>query len=135
MAAQGTTNAEKISRWKLLEGRLRDQLPTQPHLVEAHAELQLLIGQAEELELMFEMRRRAFLDTSEKRKEAIQAGEELRARLGGALYFKLGPKSKSLQEFGLKPRRGGRKAKPNGEEAPAPAPEGPKAVQAEVADE
>jgi hypothetical protein len=132
MAAQGTSHASKISRWKLLEGRLRDQIPTQPHLTEAHAELQRLIGEAEELELLFEKSKGAFNDASARRKAVIQAGEELRARLAGALYFKLGPKSKTLQEFGLKPRRPGgrRKARQPGEETPEP--EAPKPAASEA---
>jgi hypothetical protein len=136
MAAQGTSHASKISRWKLLEGRLRDQLPAQPHLTEAHAELQRLIGEAEELELLFETSKGAHSAASARRKAVIQAGEELRARLAGALHFTLGPKSKTLQEFGLKPRQPGgrRKLRPPGGTPPepeAPKPEAPKAVQAE----
>jgi hypothetical protein len=116
---------------ELLEGRLRDQLANQPHLAEAHAELQRLIGEAEELEVVFERSRGAFADASARRKSVMQAGEELRARLGGALYFELGPKNKTLQEFGLKPRRaGGRKPKrPEGE---TPAPPAPEALNADV---
>ena len=140
MAARGSSHASKISRWKLLEGRLRDQLPAQSHLTEAHAELQRLIGEAEELEVVFEKTKGAHAIASARRKEVIQAGEELRARLAGALHFTLGPKSKTLQEFGLKPRRAGRKPKPQEGEAPAPESpagearvpgESPQAVQAE----
>jgi hypothetical protein len=112
MAAKGQSKTAKIARWKLLEVRLRTLVTEQPHLAEAHAELQGLITEAETLESQFEIHRAAFRDTSSKRDVIAKAGDALRFRLSGALTFALGPENKLLLEYGLNPRRpGGRPAK------------------------
>jgi hypothetical protein len=135
MAATGQSKTAKIARWKLLETRLRPLVGEQPHLAEAHAELQRLITEAEALESELEIRRAAFREIHKKRNAVAKAGDALRFRFLGALNFAIGPENTQLLEYGLKPRQpgGGRSSKPEAAKEPAPkaataaAPEGPPA--------
>jgi hypothetical protein len=58
-----------------------------------------------------------------RRREIVKEGDSLRARLGAALAFEHGTTSLRLEEFGVKPRRGGpgRPRKKGAGEMPAPA--------------
>ncbi len=135
MAATGQSKTAKIARWKLLEVRLRTLVVEQPHLAEAHVDLQRLITEAEALESELEIHRAAFRETIKRRATIAKAGDAIRFRFLGALNFALGPENTQLMEYGLKPRRpaGGRPSKAPAPPAPepltaaAPPPEAPAA--------
>ena len=131
MANKGRTQIGKIARWKLLEARLRERLSEIPALTADHAELQRTIAEAEELEAKFQLHRGAWMDANARRTEIATAGETLRSRIALALQYQLGPKSKQLVEFGLRPRAGRPSQKKGTPEEPAggdpgPAPAGSK---------
>lgn len=132
MAATGQSKTDKIARWKLLEARLQQLVGEQPHLGEAHAELQRLIAEAEALASQHQIHRAALRETAKKRNAVAKAGDALRFRFLGALNFALGPENTQLLEYGLKPRlpAGGRPAKPEAGRDPAPRPASAVAAEA-----
>jgi hypothetical protein len=125
MANKGRTQIGKIARWKLLEARLRERLAELPALAADHDELQRTIVEAEELEATFQFHRGAWQEAHAKRTAIATAGETLRSRIALALQYQLGPKSKQLVEFGLRPRPGRPSQKKDTPEEPAGGTPGP----------
>ena len=109
-----------------LKGRLGEE-PLQI-LTGFQAELKAWLAEARELERQQELATGRIRQTTEQRRVVHQRGVELRTRAAGHLRGVFGPKAKDLHDFGFRPRRDPRPAKPEQpapEETPQPTPAPP----------
>ncbi len=109
-----------------LKGRLGEE-PLQI-LTGFQAELEEWLTEARELERQQELATGRIRQTAERRRVVHQRGVELRTRAAGHLRGIFGPKAKALHDFGFRPRRDPRPAKPEPpapEETPQPTPAPP----------
>ena len=127
MATKGSTNPERIARWKVMCTSLKPQLGDYPLLVPLHTELEGIILQSEELDTRSEALKAESREVNRLRQELAKQGDDLRSRLGATLKTVHGFKSEKLIEFGIAPRRKrgrDRKARaPRGSKATSPAAE------------
>jgi hypothetical protein len=126
MATKGSTNPERIARWKVMAAGLKQQLGELPLLAPLHTELEGVILQSEELDIRNEALKAEAREVNRLRDELAKRGDELRSRLGATLQTLHGFKSEKLIEFGIAPRKSrGRDRKPrarrNGAQSPEPA--------------
>jgi hypothetical protein len=126
MATKGSTNPERIARWKVMAAGLKQQLGELPLLAPLHTELEGVILQSEELDIRNEALKAEAREVNRLRDELAKRGDELRSRLGATLQTLHGFKSEKLIEFGIAPRKSrGRDRKPrvrrNGARAAEPA--------------
>jgi len=98
-----------------LKGRLGEE-PLQI-LAVFQTELEAWLTEARELERQQELATGRSRQTTEQRRFIHRRGVELRTRAAGHLRGVFGPKAKDLHDFGLRPRRDPRPAKP---ESPSP---------------
>ena len=104
-----------------LKGRLGEE-PLQI-LAVFQTELEAWLTEARELERQQELATGRIRQTTEQRRVIHRRGVELRTRAAGHLRGVFGPKAKDLHDFGLRPRRDPRPAKPeppSPEETPQP---------------
>ena len=99
--------SDKVLRWELLANRLAPLLADRPHLRSVYDELVTLIAGAKAHDFAAKSLRAAVRQSALDRRDFIKSGDAFRARLGAALAFELGTTSVLLNEFGVKPRRGG----------------------------
>ena len=126
MATKGSTNPERIARWKVMYTSLKPQLGEYPLLAPLHADLEGVILQSEELDARSEALKAEAREVNRLREELAKKGDDLRSRLGATLKTVHGFKSEKLIEFGIAPRKSrGRDRKPrarrNGARSPEPA--------------
>lgn len=105
MATKGSTNPERIARWKVMHTGLKPQLGEYPLLVPLHAELEAVILQSEELDAKSEALKAEAREVNRLREELAKKGDDLRSRLGATLKTVHGFKSEKLIEFGIAPRK------------------------------
>lgn len=89
-----------------------------PLLADFQTELEGWLAEARNLESQQELYLSRLRDNTEQRRLAEARGVDLRSRAFGYLRGHFGPKAKVLLEFGFRPRRNPRPAKP--EEEPTP---------------
>jgi hypothetical protein len=99
--------SDKLLRWELLASKLAPLLSDRPHLQPVYDELVRLIAGAKAHEFEAKGLQAAVRQSALNRRAYIKAGDAFRARLGAALAFEYGTTSVLLNEFGVKPRRGG----------------------------
>jgi hypothetical protein len=126
MATKGSTNPERIARWKVMSVGLKPVLNELPLLAPLHTELEEVILQSEQLDARSEALNAETREVNRLRDELVKRGDELRSRLGASLQTVHGFKSEKLIEFGITPRKSrGRDRKPrarrNGAQSPQPA--------------
>jgi uncharacterized membrane protein YccC len=100
----GKTFASKMSEWRYLIEHMRPLLTDVPHLAGDHATLESLFTQAQALDTQAQQLRGTSKDVYQRRGEVEDRGNEIRARLSGALIHHFGPKSEKLIGFGVAPR-------------------------------
>lgn len=100
----GKTFAAKMAEWRYLVEHGRPLLAEAPHLTGDHAALEAAYDQAQALDAEAQMLRSRRKEVYQLRREAEIKGDELRARLAGALIHQFGPKSERLISFGVSPR-------------------------------
>lgn len=105
MATKGSTNPERIARWKVMTTALKPLLPELPFLSEIHAELENVVVQSEELDARHEALKAETREINRIREELVRNGDDLRNRMGAALQTLHGFRSEKLIEFGIQPRR------------------------------
>jgi len=105
MATKGTTNPERIARWKVMAAGLKPQLPQFPLLGDLHTELETTIQRSEELDARHEALKAETREVNRIRQELEQKGDDLRNRLAASLQTVHGFQSEKLIEYGIKPRR------------------------------
>lgn len=124
MATKGTTNPEKIARWKLIATGLKPLLAEMPHLADLHGQIEKAITESEELDARSEALKAESREVNKNRLAVAKTGDDLRQRLGASLRTAYGFSSEKLLEFGIPPRRArGRDRQPRvkrGAEAPKP---------------
>lgn len=126
MATKGSTNPERIARWKVMAAGVKQQLGELPLLAPLHQELEDVILQSEALDVRSEALKAEAREVNRLRDELATRGDELRSRLGATLQTVHGFKSEKLIEFGIAPRKArGRDRKPrvrrSGARSPEPA--------------
>lgn len=126
MATKGSTNPERIARWKVMLVGLKPVLPEYPLMAPLHTELEEVTQQSEQLDARSEALKAETREINRLRDDLAKRGDELRSRLGAALQTVHGFKSEKLIEFGIAPRKSrGRDRKPrarrNGAQSPEPA--------------
>jgi hypothetical protein len=99
--------SDKVLRWELLAAKLEPLLALRPHLQAVYDELVRLIAGAKAHEFEAKGLQAAVRQSALDRRAYIKAGDAFRSRLGAALAFEFGTTSVLLNEFGVKPRRGG----------------------------
>jgi len=99
--------SDKILRWTLLADRLEPMLAERPHLKPVYDEFVRLLAAAKAHSFEAASLQVAVQQSRINRRAIVKDGEALRARLGSALAFEHGTTSVLLNEFGVKPRRGG----------------------------
>ena len=99
--------SDKIMRWTLLADRLAPMLAERPHLKPVYDEFVRLLEEAKAHAFEAASLQVAVQQSRTNRRAIVKSGEALRARLGAALAFEHGTTSVLLNEFGVKPRRGG----------------------------
>jgi hypothetical protein len=99
--------SDKIMRWALLADKLAPKLAERPHLKPVYDELVRLLEDAKAHAFEAASLQAAVQQSRTNRRAIVKSGEALRARLGAALAFEHGTTSVLLNEFGVKPRRGG----------------------------
>jgi hypothetical protein len=100
----GKTFAAKMAEWRYLVEHGRPLLAEAPHLVGDHATLEAVYQQAQGLDAEAQRLRSRRKEVFQLRREAEIKGDEIRARLAGALVHHFGPKSEKLISFGVSPR-------------------------------
>ncbi|HBL28688.1 MAG TPA: hypothetical protein DD490_17775 [Acidobacteria bacterium] len=105
MATNGTSNPERIARWKVMAAGLKPQLPQLPMLGGLHAELEGTIQRSEELDARHEALKAEIREVNRLRKDLVAQGDDLRKRLAASLQTVHGFESEKLIEYGVKPRR------------------------------
>jgi hypothetical protein len=126
MATKGSTNPERIARWKLMWVGLKAYMAEYPLLAPLHTELEGVILQSEQMDARSEALKAEAREVNRLRTELAKKGDELRSRLGATLQTVHGFKSEKLIEFGITPRKSrGRDRQPRarrgGDQPPAPA--------------
>ena len=99
--------SDKILRWELLASRLASEVADRPYLKPVYDQLVQLIADAKSHDFEAKSLRVAAQQSTLRRRAIVKEGDSLRARLGAALAFEHGTTSLKLEEFGVKPRRGG----------------------------
>ena len=89
------------------------------------AELDAWLAEARELERQQEIATGRLRQTTDQRRTVLRQGVELRSRAAGHLRGVFGPKAKALHDFGLRPRRDRRPAKPEPAPEDTPQPTSP----------
>jgi hypothetical protein len=105
MATKGSSNPERIARWKVMTTSLKPQLGDLPLLAPLHAELEGTILQSEELDARHEALKAETREVNRLRDELAKKGDDLRNRMAATLQTIHGFKSEKLIEFGVQPRR------------------------------
>jgi hypothetical protein len=105
MATKGSSNPERIARWKVMTAGLKPQLGDLPLLAPLHAELESAILQSEELDARHEALKAETREVNRLRDELAKKGDDLRSRMAATLQTIHGFKSEKLIEFGVQPRR------------------------------
>lgn len=105
MATKGSSNPERIARWKVMTVGLKPQLGDLPLLAPLHGELEGTILQSEELDARHEALKAETREVNRLRDELAKKGDDLRNRLAATLQTVHGFKSEKLIEFGVQPRR------------------------------
>jgi len=123
MASIGNSYSDKISRWKVLITKTRDEVAPIPQLAVLHSELESLLTQVEDLEIQQGGMRADLQELNKKRVQILGDGEGLRTRLAAALRATHGFDSERLLEFGIRPRRSRPRRSPTPEPEPPPQPE------------
>ncbi|HYH44563.1 MAG TPA: hypothetical protein VEG34_02680 [Thermoanaerobaculia bacterium] len=100
----GKTFAAKMADWRYLVEHGRPLLVEAPHLTGDHAALEAVYKQAQSLDEETQQLRGRRKEVYQLRREAEVKGDELRARLAGALVHQFGPRSERLISFGVSPR-------------------------------
>jgi hypothetical protein len=103
--------SDRVLRWELLASRMAPLLDERPYLKPLYEEFVRRIEEVKGLEFHLKSLQATAQQVVTDRRERVKAGEEIRTRLASALAFEHGPKSVLLNEFGVKPRRGGRPRK------------------------
>ena len=93
-----------VADWEVLHGSLASEVEAMPHIVADRDALQALIVELKTLDMEQELHKGALRDTNQKRKELIESGRDVMARLAAALRARFGPKSKQLIRYGVKPQ-------------------------------
>ena len=93
-----------VADWEVLYGRLASEIAAMPHIVADRDALQALIAELNALDMEQELHKGALRETNQKRKELLQSGREVIARLAAALRARFGPKSEQLIRYGVKPQ-------------------------------
>jgi hypothetical protein len=127
MATKGSTNPEKIARWKVIATGLKPLLGEMPHLADLHGQLEKVITQSEELDARSEALKAESREVNKTRVTLAKTGDDLRKRLAASLKTSYGFGSEKLIEFGVQPTRPrSRDKKPRARRnpaAPEPAPQ------------
>jgi hypothetical protein len=105
MATKGSTNPERIARWKVMTVGLKPQLGDFPLLAPLHTELESVTLQSEELDARHEALKAETREINRIRGELAKKGDDLRSRMGATLQTVHGFRSEKLIEFGIQPRR------------------------------
>lgn len=105
MATKGSTNPERIARWKVMTVALEPQLGELPLLAPLHAELKSVTSESEELDVRHEALKAETREVNRKRDDLAKKGDDLRARLAASLQTVHGFRSEKLIEYGVQPRR------------------------------
>jgi hypothetical protein len=116
------TFAELIVEIDTMSTNLRSRLGELPLLTPLQTDLEAWLAEARSLESQQEVYTARLRETNEKRRLAETRGIELRGRAANGLRSHFGLKSKSLHEFGVRPRRNPRPAAKAGQPAPQPEP-------------
>jgi hypothetical protein len=130
MATKGSTNPERIARWKVMTAGLKPLLGDFPLLAPLHTELESVTLQSEELDARHEALKAETREINRVRGELAKKGDDLRARLAASLQTVHGFRSEKLIEFGVQPRRvrgrdlQARKRRSQSKAEPASAPSG-----------
>lgn len=105
MAAKGSAQSDKMSRWGVTINNLRENLDQFPHVVPDVEEMNGMLARGRELESRLEALRGEAREVGAELKELTKQGEKLRARLGAHLKAKYGFTSESLVRYGFRPLR------------------------------
>jgi hypothetical protein len=99
--------SDKILRWELLASNLAPMLAERPYLQPVYDQFVQLLDDAKAHAFEAASLQVAVRQSRQNRQAIVKTGEALRSRLGAALAFEHGTTSVLLNEFGVKPRRGG----------------------------
>ncbi len=100
----GKTFAAKMAEWRYLVEHGRPLLAEAAHLTGDHAALEAAYTTAQALDAEAQQLRGRRREVYQLRREMEVKGDELRARLAGALIHQFGPRSERLISFGVSPR-------------------------------
>jgi len=103
--------SDRVLRLELLANRMAPLLDERPYLRPLYEDFLARIREIKALEFEIKSLQATTQQMVSDRRERMKEGEEIRTRLASALAFEHGPKSVLLNEFGVKPRRGGRPRK------------------------
>ena len=117
----GTSFADDVRSWDLLNKALKPVLGDMPHLAPEQAELEALIEQAKALDSEQRVLRGKFQDATKKRRDIQLKGIELRERVAVQIKGKLGPTNKNLVSYGIRARKVPKRRKKDGTGTPPPA--------------
>jgi len=95
-----------------LNDNLKSRLLEVPHVAPFLTELEAQIEEAKRLEAEQEVHKARLRLTNQKRNAVGLRGQELKVRIAEALRSHFGNKSNELLQFGVKPRGGARRKKP-----------------------
>ena len=109
----------KTEAWELFVTHLQPLLEEMPYLQPFHDRLQLLVGQARELDEQQEKARAEAREVTRRRQEVQREGDNLRARAAAHLRASFGFTSEHLIPFGIHPhpRHAARRGEPDAESA------------------
>ncbi|MEA2694419.1 MAG: hypothetical protein QOJ16_3806 [Acidobacteriota bacterium] len=121
----GTSFADDVRSWDLLNKALKPVLGDMPHLAPEQAELEALIEQAKALDSEQRVLRGKVQDATKKRRDVQLKGIELRERVAVQIKGKLGPTNKNLVSYGIRARKLPKRRKKDGTDTPPPVPPHP----------
>jgi hypothetical protein len=116
------SNPKTLAEWRrLIQPQPANQSDT-PHLEGHYARLSALLTQAQDIEKQQAALTAAKQETSKQLKALLVEGRKVAAFIKAGLRERYGRSAEKLVEFGLRPFRGKKSAKPEAPEVKPPAP-------------
>src|SRR3954470_4665460 len=113
----------KSTNWVWVSTTLKRQRADMPQVQPLNAELEVLIGEAHDVDGRLELARGQARDLTHQRQDIQKRGEALRLRIASHLRGTFGFTSEQLVQFGINPRpRVTRRKKPEDKPAGTPTP-------------
>ena len=109
MAFTGHSLSERMSRWQVLIGNLKEEQEALPHVTEDLTQLEALLPEVRALQDRYEAARAQAREANAELVRLAKEGDRIRGRLGATLRGRFGFDSEALIRYGYKPNRPSRR--------------------------